>query len=180
MSEITRIQFYRGAYANLPLLAIGEPGFATDSGNLFVGNGTINVPIGGPSLIDGDYGDVTVSAGGSVITLNDEVVTAAKMAALTNKRAIGRNTAGDGTPEEVTVAQMLGWLAGSDAIGNIIVRGLTSWEQLPRIFANNTVLANSGAGPYWEFRDWVGIEDRQTAGTHGGAGRRPALGSSAR
>ncbi len=61
---------------------------------------------GGGTLGDGNYGDVTVSGTGTIITINDASVTLAKMANLANGAIIGRATAGTGVPEALTAAQV--------------------------------------------------------------------------
>lgn len=59
--------------------------------------------VGGATLADGDYGDVTASSSGSVITIDNGVVTLAKMANLNTDTIIGRDTAGTGVPEALTL-----------------------------------------------------------------------------
>ena len=60
---------------------------------------------GGGSLTDGDYGDITVSSSGSVMTIDNGVVTPAKMADIATDTFIGRTTAGTGVPEVLTTTQ---------------------------------------------------------------------------
>ena len=52
---------------------------------------------------DGDKGDITASASGATWTIDNGVVTLAKMANLATDRLIGRDTAGTGVPEALTV-----------------------------------------------------------------------------
>lgn len=61
---------------------------------------------GGATLADGDYGDVTVSGTGTVITIDNASVTLAKMANIATASIIGRTTAGTGVPEALTAAQV--------------------------------------------------------------------------
>jgi len=57
---------------------------------------------GGGGLSDGDYGDVTVSGSGTVITIDNDVVTYAKMQNVSaTDRILGRSTAGAGDVEEI-------------------------------------------------------------------------------
>lgn len=56
-------------------------------------------------------GDVTASADSNATTIANDAVTFAKMQEIATQRAIGRNTAGTGNPEEVTISQMLDWTA---------------------------------------------------------------------
>lgn len=73
MSLKTEILLFRGNLANLPLLPAGMPAFVIDSGQLFVGNGTMNVPIGGSntSVMNAD-GTLTITptSGNIVAKLN--------------------------------------------------------------------------------------------------------------
>lgn len=61
---------------------------------------------GGGPLPDGNYGDVTVSGGGTVIAINSDVVTFAKMQEIATGTVIGRTTAGTGNPETITMAAL--------------------------------------------------------------------------
>ncbi len=55
-------------------------------------------------------GDVTATGpGAAVATIANNAVTFAKMQNISTQVAIGRNTAGSGDPEEVTITQMLDW-----------------------------------------------------------------------
>jgi hypothetical protein len=58
---------------------------------------------GGGGLADGDYGDVTVSSAGTVITIDNATITLAKMANLAQDQVIGRVSASTGIPETFTV-----------------------------------------------------------------------------
>lgn len=55
-------------------------------------------------------GDVTASANSNATTIANDAVTFAKMQNIATQRLIGRNTAGTGDPEEVTISQALDWL----------------------------------------------------------------------
>lgn len=58
---------------------------------------------GGGGLADGDYGDITVSSGGTVMTIDNDVVTYAKMQNVSaTDKILGRSTAGAGDVEEIT------------------------------------------------------------------------------
>lgn len=56
-------------------------------------------------ISDGDKGDITVSASGATYTIDDAVVTFAKMANLATARFVGRVTSGTGVPEAMTGTQ---------------------------------------------------------------------------
>jgi hypothetical protein len=58
---------------------------------------------GGGGLTDGDKGDITVSGTGTVLTIDNDVVTYAKMQNVTaTNKLLGRSTAGAGDVEEIT------------------------------------------------------------------------------
>lgn len=72
---------------------------------------------GGGGLADGNYGDVTVSGTGTVITINNASVTLAKLANIATGTLMGRTTAGSGAPEALTPSQartLLGLVIGTD------------------------------------------------------------------
>ncbi len=56
---------------------------------------------GGGSLSDADYGDITVSSTGAVWTIDNDVVTFAKMQNIATAKVLGRATAGSGDVEEL-------------------------------------------------------------------------------
>jgi hypothetical protein len=68
-------------------------------------------------LSDGDKGDITVSSSGTVWTIDNAVVTLAKMANMATASFLGRNTSGTGSPEVLSIATaktMLG-LSGTNS-----------------------------------------------------------------
>jgi hypothetical protein len=78
--------------------ATGTPG----SGNFLRGDGQWATATA--SIADGDKGDITVSSSGSVWTIDNDVVTYAKMQNVSaTDRLLGRDTAGAGDVEELTV-----------------------------------------------------------------------------
>jgi hypothetical protein len=77
---------------------------------------------GGGGLGDGNYGDVTVSGSGAIITINSAAVTLTKMANLATGTVIGRTTAGTGVPEALTFAQVktaLGLVKADVGLGSV-------------------------------------------------------------
>ena len=55
------------------------------------------------ALSDGDMGDITVSGGGTVLTIDNAAVSLAKMANLAENTVIGRQSTGAGVPEALTI-----------------------------------------------------------------------------
>lgn len=98
----------------------------------------------GGSLSDGDKGDVTVSGSGATWTIDSNAVSYAKMQDVSaTQRAIGRNTAGSGDPEEVTASQLLDWIGSTR--GSVLYRGSGGWAILSPGTAGY-LLASGGAG----------------------------------
>lgn len=64
-----------------------------------------------------------------------------------SQRVLGRNTAGGGPGEEVTLSQLLDWV-GSAAQGDILVRGASDWTRLP-VGASGEVVTSDGTDPGW-------------------------------
>lgn len=83
--------------------AEAEYRFATLGGGVSVVNGVLTVT--GSGVTNGDYGDITVSGGGATWTIDAGVVTYAKMQDVSaTDRLLGRDTAGSGDVEELTVS----------------------------------------------------------------------------
>jgi hypothetical protein len=58
---------------------------------------------GGGGLTDGDKGDITVGGSGTTLTIDNDVVTFAKMQNVATDRLLGRDSASSGDVEEITV-----------------------------------------------------------------------------
>jgi hypothetical protein len=66
---------------------------------------TVDITGGGGGVSDGDKGDITVTASGATWTIDDDVVSLAKLANIATARFIGRVTAATGDPEALTGTQ---------------------------------------------------------------------------
>lgn len=86
---------------------------------------------GGGGVSDGDKGDITVSSSGATWTVDAGAITLAKLVdATATKRLIGRHTAAGGDFEEVTIDQLLSWVAGTEANGDVLYKGSSGYARL--------------------------------------------------
>lgn len=81
-------------------------------------------------------------------SLADASVALAKIANLSNQRLIGRNTAGAGVPQEVTLTQLLDWI-GAAARGDLLVRGASAWQRLAKGTAGQALMMGADE-PGWD------------------------------
>lgn len=82
------------------------PGSGGGTSNFLRADGTWAAPPTG-GVTDGDKGDVTVSSSGTVWTIDNDVVTFAKMQNINSDRLLGRDTAGSGDVEEISIGNSL-------------------------------------------------------------------------
>lgn len=68
------------------------------------GTDTITIAASSGGVSDGDKGDITISGSGATYTIDNGVVSLAKMADMATDSFIGRDTAGTGVPEVLSVA----------------------------------------------------------------------------
>lgn len=116
---------------------------------------TYQVMAGGATVSDGDYGDITVSGGGTVWTIDNDVVTFAKMQnASVASRVIGRGSGGGGGDfEELTPTQGVGISGASiviapptrvhTAVGDVTVSRATDLNGY--IIVNKSIAAATNA-----------------------------------
>lgn len=92
-----------------PLLANGEAGYETDAHKLKIGDGTTywtSLAYIGTGLADADYGDITVSSSATIFTIDNDVVSNAKLANMAQSTIKGRAvSAGTGDPTDLTATQ---------------------------------------------------------------------------
>lgn len=89
-------------------------------------------------LSDGDKGDITVSAGTTVWTIDNDVVTNAKAANMATATVKGRTTAGTGDPEDLTMAQLR-------ALIGVSVQSVVSAATVTPTFADDMVTVTAQA-----------------------------------
>jgi hypothetical protein len=112
--------------------------------------GTVTVGTLSATVSDGDKGDITVSGSGATYTIDNDVVTYAKMQNVSaTSRVLGRKTAGAGDPQELTLSETLDFI-GSAAQGDVLYRGASTWARLAA-GTSGQFLRTSGAGanPVW-------------------------------
>lgn len=104
--------------------------------------------------VNGQTGVVTLTKEdilGEIVTgdLATAAVTYAKIQNVANQRALGRNTAGAGVVQELTLSQMMDWT--SSTRGSIWYRGAAGWTVLTPGTSGNFLKTNgAGDDPTWE------------------------------
>jgi hypothetical protein len=153
--------------SNNPVLEAGQLGLETDTLKIKFGDGTTAwnslsyASGGGGGVTDGDKGDITVSSSGATWTIDNGVVTYAKMQDVSAaSKLIGRGSAsGSGDPQEITIGTNLtmsgttlsaaGSISGSTgSTDNAIIRadgtgGSTIQGSVPTIDDNGKVAADA-------------------------------------
>lgn len=116
---------------------------ALTSAHIYVGNAT-NI-----ATDVAMSGDATMANTGALTIANDAVTYAKMQNVSATSRAIGRNTAGSGDPEEVTMSQILDWV-GSAAQGDILYRDSSSWARLGAGTSGQALVTQgAAANPIW-------------------------------
>lgn len=87
-----------------------------------VGGTIVSAAAGGGGISDGDKGDITVSGGGVTWTIDSQAVTFAKIQNVATDRLIGRDTAGSGSPEEISLNTTLEF-TGAGAVQRAALTG---------------------------------------------------------
>ena len=103
-------------------LVVGELAIRTDNGKLFTKKDDNSVAeiTGGGGIDDGDKGDITVSNSGATFTIDNGVVTYAKIQNVSaTNRILGRDSSGAGDIEEITPANLRTMLNVADGATNV-------------------------------------------------------------
>ena len=109
MANTIKLKRGSGSDPSASDLAIGEVAVRTDEGKLFTKKDDGSVAeISGGGIDDGDKGDITVSNSGATFTIDDDVVTLAKMQNVITDTILGRTTNGTGNLEVLSAASVRG------------------------------------------------------------------------
>lgn len=121
------------------------PASGGGSVNFLRADGSWAVPPGTGGIADGDYGDITVSSSGTVWTIDAAVVTFSKIQNIATDSLIGRDTAGTGVPENITLNATLS-MTGAGALQRAALTG----DIAASAGSNSTTLAtvNSNIGTF--------------------------------
>ena len=88
-------------------IANGEVALDTSAKKLYVNDSGTVKEIGGGGVTDGDKGDITISNSGATFTIDNGVVTYAKIQNVSaTNRILGRDSSGAGAIEEITPANL--------------------------------------------------------------------------
>jgi hypothetical protein len=109
--------------------------------------------VGGSGITDGDKGDVTVSASGTVWTVDGRAITAGKLFEVGANKLLGRHTGTAGDVQEISVD------GGLEFHGGQLRRAALTGPVTAAAGGNATTLAQNGAatGNYykWDGANWV-------------------------
>jgi hypothetical protein len=104
-SDATGDTYYRDASGNLVRVPIGSSGQVWKVVSGVPAWAADSTGGGGGSLADGDYGEISVTASGSLISIDNGVVTNAKLSNVSTGTFKGRSTAGSGGVEDMTATE---------------------------------------------------------------------------
>jgi hypothetical protein len=106
MSNTIKLKRGSGSDPSASDLVLGELAIRTDNGKIFLkkDNGSV-AEVSGGGITDGDKGDITVSNSGGTFTIDNDVVSTAKMANMPTSRILGREASGTGDPQYLTATE---------------------------------------------------------------------------
>jgi hypothetical protein len=127
------------------------------------GSGLLSWATVSGSISDGDKGDITVSSSGTVWTIDNSVVTLAKMANLAANSIIGNNTGSPATPLALTGTQVTAMLdaftSGAKGLAPASGGGTTNFLR-----ADGTWAAPPGSGAYTVYSPTTTTSVTETSG----------------
>lgn len=123
-----------------------------------------------PGVSDGDKGDITVSGSGATWTVDNQSVTNSKLANVSTQTFKGRDTAGSGSPEDLSISTVKKMLAGprvsftTSTTSLTIDMDTTDEYEITALAAGLTI--NAPTGTLTRGRKlWIRLEDNGTART---------------
>ena len=123
MAVTIKLKNASGSNPSASDLVVGEVALRTDNGKLFTkkDDGSVaEISGGGGGIDDGDKGDITVSNSGATFTIDNDVVTYAKIQNVSaTNRILGRDSSGAGDIEEITPANLRTMLNVADGATNV-------------------------------------------------------------
>ena len=110
MANTIKLKRGSGSDPSASDLVVGELALRTDTGKIFLkkDNGNVTEVSGGGGVSDGDKGDITVSNSGDTFTIDNGVVTLAKMQNVITDTILGRTTNGTGGLEVLSASSVRG------------------------------------------------------------------------
>ena len=121
-----------GADVTLPLVSSSEAGLAPASGggstNFLRADGTWAAPAGSGGISDGDKGDISVSVGGTVWTIENDAVTYAKIQNVAANSVLARAAGTSGDVSEVALAASQ--ILGRGSTGDVAALSLASHVEI--------------------------------------------------
>ena len=107
MSNTIKLKRGSGSDPSASDLVVGEPAVRTDTGEIFLKKDDNSVAkLSGGGISDGDKGDITVSGSGTSFTIDNDVVSFAKMQNIGTPSFLGRNSSGTGNVENLSVSDV--------------------------------------------------------------------------